>query len=119
MGLSEGIGDLVGTVVSSAAVDIDDDTALVTIKCTGCGAEVVIDTDHNLSARCHWCKHTLSLNNQVPNGAVPDGILPFSVTKEQAMRSIQAFVDERKTFAHPAFAESFRPRTSWASTCRT
>jgi ribosomal protein S27E len=108
MGLSDGIADLVGTHVSSAAVDIEDGTALVTIKCTGCGAEVIIDTDHNLSARCHWCKHTLSINNRVPNGAVPDGILPYSVTKEQAMRSIQAFVDERKTFAHPAFSESFK-----------
>lgn len=108
MGLSEGIADLQGTVVSTAAVDIEDGSALVTIKCTGCGAEVVIDTDHNLSARCHWCKHTLSLNNKVPNGAVPDGILPFSITKEDAMARIQAFVDERKTFAHPAFAESFK-----------
>ena len=108
MGLSGGIADLVGTTVSSAAVDIEEGASIVTIKCTGCGAEVVLDTEHNLSARCHWCKHTLSINNKVPNGAVPDGILPVSVTKEQAMRSIQAFVDERKTFAHPAFAASFK-----------
>lgn len=108
MGLSEGIEDLVGTTVSSAAQDIESGDSLITIKCTGCGAEVIIDTDHNLSARCHWCKHTLSINNRVPNGAVPDGILPFSITKEDAMRRIQAFVDERKTFAHPAFSATFK-----------
>ncbi|MCB2412781.1 TFIIB-type zinc ribbon-containing protein [Demequina sp. TTPB684] len=109
MKLSEGIGELRGTTVSSAAVDIIDDAALVTMKCTGCGSEVVIDTDHNLRARCHWCKHELSLNNRIPNGAVPDGILPFSVTKAQAMANISAFVNERKTFAHPGFSSTFTP----------
>lgn len=108
MKLSEGIGELKGTVMSTSAVDITDDGTLVTIKCTGCGAEVVIDTDHNLQARCHWCKHTLSLNNTMPNGAVPDGILPFGVTRQQAMQAIGAFVDARKSFALPAFSETFK-----------
>lgn len=109
MKLSEGIHELKGTVRSTAAADIADTGALVTLACTGCGAEVVIDTDHNLRARCHWCKHELSLNNTVPNGAVPDGILPFTVTKEQAMSYISGFVQQRKAFALPAFSESFKP----------
>lgn len=109
MGLSEGIDTLRGTVMSTAAVDITDQGALVTLHCDGCGSDVVIDTDHNLRARCHWCKHELSLNNRVPNGAVPDGILPFSVTKEQAMANIAAFVAERKSFAKAEFSTTFRP----------
>lgn len=109
MKLSEGIHELKGTVMSSAAVDIEDDGALVTLHCSGCGSDVVIDTDHNLRARCHWCKHELSLNNKVPNGAVPDGILPFSVTKEQAMANIRAFVEKRKSFAKAEFSTTFRP----------
>jgi ribosomal protein S27E len=108
MGLSAGIGELRGITLSSAAVDITDTEALVTLKCTGCGSEVVINTDTNLQARCHWCKHVLSLNNRIPNGAVPDGILPFSVPKEQAMASIAAFVQKRKAFAHPDFAATFK-----------
>lgn len=109
MGLSEGIEKLKGTVMSSAAVDITDQDALITLHCDGCGSDVVIDTDKNLRARCHWCKHELSLNNKVPNGAVPDGILPFAVTKQQAMANIQAFVDERKSFAKAEFSSTFRP----------
>ncbi len=108
LGLSEGISKLKGTVMTTAAKDITDTGALVTLKCTGCGAEVVIDTDKNLNARCHWCKHVLSLNNSIPNGAVPDGILPFTVTREQAMASIATFVDKRKTFALPEFSKEFR-----------
>lgn len=109
MGLSLGIGDLKGTTMSTAAADITDDAALITLKCQGCGAEVVIDTEHNLKARCHWCKSVLSLNNKIPNGAVPDGILPFAISKEQAMASIKAFAEERKSFALKEFAEGFRP----------
>lgn len=107
MGLSTGIDQLKGTVVSTAAADIESDQALVTLKCGGCGAEVVINTDQNLQARCHWCKHVLSLNNRIPNGAVPDGILPFYITKEQAMANIAEFVNKRKTFALPAFSSTF------------
>ncbi len=108
MGLSEGIHELKGTVMSTAAVDIEDDTALVTLHCDGCGSDVVIDTDHNLRARCHWCKHELSLNNRVANGAVPDGILPFTLNKDQAMANIAAFVAERKSFAKAEFSTTFR-----------
>lgn len=107
MGLSTGIESLAGKVISTAAQDIETDEALVTLKCTGCGAEVIVNTDDSLHSKCHWCKHVLSLNNRIPNGAVPDGILPFTVTKAQAMASIQAFVDDRKMFASPAFAASF------------
>lgn len=109
MGLSDGIAELKGTVMSTAAVDITDQGALVTLHCDGCGSDVVIDTDHNLRARCHWCKHELSLNNRVPNGAVPDGILPFSITKAQAMANIAAFVAERKSFAKAEFSTTFNP----------
>ncbi|WP_084074901.1 TFIIB-type zinc ribbon-containing protein [Demequina sp. NBRC 110052] len=109
MGLSEGIADLRGTHRSTAAADIASDDTLITLKCDGCGADVIIDTSRTLKSRCHWCKHTLSLNNKVPNGAVPDGILPFAITREQAMANIAAFVQERKAFALPAFADTFTP----------
>ena len=109
MGLSEGIGALSGRILSTASADITDDQTLMTFKCDGCGAEVMVDTARSLQARCHWCKHVLSINNRIPNGAVPDGILPFSVTREQAMESIADFVAQRKTFAHPEFAATFRP----------
>ena len=109
MGLSHGIGELQGTTLSSNAMDIASDEALVTMKCSGCGAEVVVNTDNTLQARCHWCKHTLSINNRMENGAVPDGILPFTITKQQAMAAISEFAGKRKTFQHPEFTRSFRP----------
>lgn len=102
------IRSLQGTTIRSGAKDIDDKSGdLITLKCESCGAEVVIDTKSSTQARCHWCRNTLSLNNQIPNGAVPDVILPFSVSKEEAREKISEFVRKRRFFAHPKFTREF------------
>ena len=101
---------LTGTVVGSGATDIADDTsALVTLKCAGCGAEVVVNTAEQMGARCHWCRHVLTVNEQVPNGAVPDAVLPFGITHAAAVEKIREFAGKRRTFAHREFVRQFRP----------
>ena len=98
------ISTLKGTSMGSGAKDIDAGAEdLITLKCESCGAEVVIDTKTSTQARCHWCRNTLSLNNQIENGAIPDVILPFKVSKEDAEEKIEEFVNDRKFFAHPKF----------------
>lgn len=110
LGLGAGIGELRGTVIGSAARDIDATTnGVLTLKCSGCGSEVVIDTGHQLDARCHWCRHVLSVNDQVPNGAVPDAVLPFKLTQAQAVERIRAFAGRRRLFAHARFKSEFVP----------
>jgi DNA-directed RNA polymerase subunit RPC12/RpoP len=109
-GLGEGIDELDGTVIASGAMDIAADAAdMVTFKCDACGAEVVVDTAHALNARCHWCRHTLNVNQQIPNGAVPDAVLPFKLTKEEAVAKIREFAGKRRLFAHKRFKEEFVP----------
>jgi ribosomal protein L37AE/L43A len=103
------LSELVGTVIVSAAADIALDSDQLTLKCQACGAEVIVNTRDAVSARCHWCRQTLSLNEQVPNGAVPDAILPFSITKDRAVENIAAFVKERRFFALPKFTKEFNP----------
>lgn len=101
--------DLTGTVVTSGAADIAADAELLTMKCAGCGAEVVVNTSEATSSRCHWCRHVLTVNEQVPNGAVPDAVLPFSVTREQAVQHIKEFAGKRQLFAHRTFVKEFTP----------
>ncbi len=106
--LQEDLTTLEGQVIGSGAQDIIPDTnEMVTFKCTSCGAEVVIDTASSMQARCHWCRNVLSINEQIPNGAIPDFVLPFQVTKEEAQKQIVAFVGKRKFFAHPKFKNEF------------
>ena len=109
-GLGEGIDQLEGTIIASGAEDIAADAAqMLTFKCEACGAEVVVDTAHALNARCHWCRHTLNVNQQIPNGAVPDAVLPFHLTKEQAVEKIREFASKRRLFAHKRFKREFVP----------
>jgi len=109
-GLGEGIDQLEGTVIASGAKDIAADAAsLMTFKCPGCGAEVTINVDNATSARCHWCRHVFTLNEQIDNGAVPDAVLPFHITKDDAVARIRQFVDKRRMFALKAFKEQFTP----------
>ena len=107
-GLGEGIGELSGRVMTSGAADITSTDTLITIKCTGCGSEVVVDTERTLEARCHWCRSILSINDKIPNGAVPDGILPFHITKQEAMARIAEFAGKRRFFALKKFREEFK-----------
>ena len=103
-GLAEDASKLEGKSVSSGAADIDASAdTMITLKCTSCGAEVVIDTTSSTQARCHWCRNMLSINNQIPNGAVPDMILPFKLKKDEAKDLIYKFVKARNFYAHPTF----------------
>ena len=109
-GLGEGIDQLTGMVVASGARDIAADAAsLMSFKCTGCGAEVTINTDSAMTARCHWCRHVFGVNEQVANGAVPDAVLPFHIKKDDAVARIRQFVDKRRLFALKAFKDEFTP----------
>lgn len=42
------------------------------------------------------CINTLSVNQQMPNGAIPDVVLPFKLTKAEAKEQISSFVRKRK-----------------------
>jgi ribosomal protein L37AE/L43A len=109
-GLGDGIDELEGTVIASGAKDIAADAASVmTFKCPGCGAEVTVNTANAMTARCHWCRHVFGVNEQVPNGAVPDAVLPFHIKKDDAVGRIRQFVDKRRLFALKEFKEQFTP----------
>ncbi|MFZ2220300.1 MAG: TFIIB-type zinc ribbon-containing protein [Rhodoferax sp.] len=108
--LGEGIDQLKGTVIASGAKTIDTDAAdLMTFQCAGCGAEVTINTESAMTARCHWCRHVFGVNEQVDNGAVPDAVLPFHIKKGDAVARIRQFVGNRRMFALKAFKEQFTP----------
>lgn len=105
---SDNIAELEGLHISKGASDIVADAKdVMTLKCESCGAEVVIDTASAGQARCHWCRNMLSINSAIPNGAVPDVVLPFKVTKADAQAKISEFVNKRKFFAHPTFTKEF------------
>ncbi|OCI29486.1 hypothetical protein [Oerskovia enterophila] len=112
LGLDGDIGALRGVVVGSGTAAIVPGTdEVLTFRCSACGADVVVDTAHGTQARCHWCRNTLSVNQQVPNGAVPDVVLPFRLAKDEAITRIREFVGKRRFYAHPTFRAEFVPES--------
>ena len=107
-GMETDITKLQGEIMGSGTQDIVADAQnVMTFKCSSCGAEVVIDTSESTQARCHWCRNILSVNQQIQNGAIPDVVLPFNITKQEAKNQIESFVGKRKFFAHPKFKSEF------------
>src|SRR5690606_17281976 len=110
VGFDSPIHELQGTILTTGVSDIDAEASnIVTIKCQGCGAEVVINTESQLQARCHWCRQVLSQQTQIANGAVPDAVLPFHLSHAQAVEQVRKFANRRRMFAHKRFKEEFTP----------
>lgn len=102
------ISNLKGIIIGSNSQDIVNNVeSILTFKCQGCGAEISIDTNETVQARCHWCRSFLSTNEKVSNGSIPDVVLPFKISKKDAEVSIKKFVNRRKFFANSRFKKEF------------
>jgi len=99
--------DLNEELRGSGTKDITSDEDMITIKCDGCGAEIVINTKEATNSRCHWCRSVLSINHQIDNGAIPDVLLPFKLSREDAVESINKYVGKRSFFADSKFKKEF------------
>ena len=105
-----GMDRLKGDKVHEGAADIvPGEDIVLTFKCPACGAEVVLNTDEATSASCHWCRHILSANEKMPNGAIPDLVLPFKMTKEEAIEKIRDAVDLKSPTLDSDFRQNFKP----------
>jgi len=94
-------------VIGSGARDITSKEHIITLECVNCGAEVVMDTSVATHTRCHWCRSILSINNRIDNGTVPDAILPFTVSKEEAVQEMKKYMSTKQKYALPEFKNDF------------
>ncbi len=106
--LTRDIDKLRGRTITTSAQRLVDETT-VTLKCRACGAEVVLSVDDAVQTRCHWCRNYLSADGRIPNGAVPDGVIPPTIRREDAVETIRAFAKDRSFYAHPKFKAEFAP----------
>ena len=102
-----GVEGMKGETRGEGAEDIIPGEDIVkTFRCPSCGAEVVINTEESTSASCHWCKHIFSVNEKISNGAVPDLVLPFKITKEEAEDRERREYEARRQRIMASFAGS-------------
>ncbi|WP_307742170.1 ATP-binding protein [uncultured Mobiluncus sp.] len=58
-------------------------------QCNSCGGEIIGSPDM-VSARCPWCNNNFVATGQLTSTRVPDRIIPFAMTKEQALEAFKA-----------------------------
>lgn len=61
-------------------------------QCNSCGGEIIGSPDM-VSARCPWCNNNFVATGQLTSTRVPDRMIPFAMTKEQAL---EAFKNQMK-----------------------
>ena len=104
-----GVESLNGEKVDAGAEDIvPSEDVIITLKCPSCGAEAVVNASENLQVDCHWCRHVLTLENKIPNGAVPDFVLPFSIPHDEAVERMRKYIAEYSN-ANLEFKSDFTP----------
>ena len=111
-----GVGSLVGKVVGEGAKNIvPDEKVILTLKCSSCGAEVVMDARESMTMNCPWCRHLLSMTDKIQNGAVPDLVLPFKISREEAFKKMEEFLSDRRSFVMFGSDKSFSFSSSSSS----
>ncbi len=105
-----GVEELVGEIRGDGANDIEIDDFVVTLRCPSCGANVMVNKDAE-TVSCHWCRHILESAERVPNGSMPDMVLPFKLKKKEALIEMKHFLRERNLFSAKGFASDLSERT--------
>lgn len=106
--IEDNVFNVKGKIISSGAADIDKNLSdIITIKCENCGAEIIIDPNSINDLKCHWCQGSLSINSKINNGMIPDMILPFKISKEDAYNRMKKFIRRRSLFTESLFKKEF------------
>ena len=108
VGDSEHIHELSGDNYSTGAGQIEKNQAhLVSFMCKNCHEEVTFDANESSTARCPWCRNVFVSMDQIPNGKMPDMVLPFKIKKNDAILKINEFVSQRRSYANPEFKKQY------------
>ena len=76
---------------------------LYIFACPDCGAELAVNSENDAVGFCPYCGGTSMLFDRIRQSWVPDGIIPFKVSKEQCK---QSYVDEVRR--HPFVSNKYR-----------
>lgn len=76
-------------------------------NCPNCGGEVVLES-FVTATKCPFCSATNVIKKEEISGLKPDGIIPFALSKDDAMTCGREWL-KKKWFAHKKFKKSFNP----------
>lgn len=68
-------------------------TKMVKAICPNCGVELVCAMN-NPAVKCHWCQTMIPSNLYIETPNMPDLILPFKITKEEAQKHLDEYINK-------------------------
>ena len=91
-------------IASNGGEQWSDDDDISEYCCSSCGG--MIYTESTTSATiCPFCNSAVILKGRLKGSLMPDKVLPFKISKEQALIKLNSFC-RKKMFVNKAFAES-------------
>lgn len=66
----------------------------VTLHCANCGATVTVDR-HTTAAACAFCGTPMTVQNDPSAKLLPDAVLPFQISKKEAVESFKGWIKGR------------------------
>ena len=76
---------------NSSATTSDDNQPLFIYKCGSCGGEILA-TESQGSMKCPFCSNNVAVSEKFTGEFKPDAIIPFKLTKEDAMKTYREHV---------------------------
>ncbi len=101
-GASGGFSSSAGEAASRQAAEGNAQSGeAVVYNCPSCGAEIITDAT-TAATFCYYCHNPVILGGRLEGNYLPDKIIPFEISKEQAVKKFLSFV-EKKRFIPKAF----------------
>lgn len=67
----------------------------VEYHCPSCGAEIITD-ETTAATFCFYCHNPIVLSGRLEGRYLPDGVIPFKITKEEAIEKFQEWIQKKK-----------------------
>lgn len=67
----------------------------VEYHCPSCGAEIITD-ETTAATFCFYCHNPIVLAGKLEGEYLPDGIIPFKITKDEAVSKFQEWIQKKK-----------------------
>lgn len=73
----------------------DSQQSAVMYHCPSCGAEIITD-ETTAATFCFYCHNPIVLSGKLEGEYLPDGIIPFKITKEESIKRFQEWIQKKK-----------------------
>ncbi len=74
---------------------IESQESAVLYHCPSCGAEIITD-ETTAATFCFYCHNPIVLAGKLEGEYLPDGIIPFKITKDEAIQRFQDWIQKKK-----------------------